>query len=100
MATFPTFFGNIARENVFCDILERKNDFLSYKNKKLKKWRNWDFSQRIDPFFWSKNSHFSTFFFGNIGKEYVLRYSKTKIAYPEYKKKLKRSKNWDFLKRG
>ena len=29
--------GNIAQENVFYDILERKNAFLGYKNKKFKK---------------------------------------------------------------
>ena len=31
------FFGNIGNENVFYDILERKNSFLGFKNKKLKK---------------------------------------------------------------
>ena len=31
------FFGNIGQENVFYDILERKNAFLGYKNKKFKK---------------------------------------------------------------
>ena len=37
MAIFPIFFlGNIGQENVFYDILERKNAFLSYKNKKFK----------------------------------------------------------------
>ena len=28
------FLGNIGQENVFWDILERKNTFLEYKNKK------------------------------------------------------------------
>ena len=28
--------GNIGQENVFYDILERKNAFLGYKNKKFK----------------------------------------------------------------
>ena len=38
MAIFPTFYvlGNIGQENVFYDILERKNALLSYKNKKFK----------------------------------------------------------------
>ena len=31
------FLGNIGQENVFDDILERKNAFLGYKNKKFKK---------------------------------------------------------------
>ena len=30
------FFGNIDQENVFHDILERKNAFLGYKKKKSK----------------------------------------------------------------
>ena len=29
------FLGNIGQENVFYDILERKNGFLGYKNKKF-----------------------------------------------------------------
>ena len=41
MAIFPTFFlGNIGQENVFYDILERKNTFLGYKNMKSKKSKN------------------------------------------------------------
>ena len=31
------FFGNIGQENVFSDLLERKNAFVAYKNKKFKK---------------------------------------------------------------
>ena len=31
------FFGNVGQENVFYDILRRKNAFLGYENKKLKK---------------------------------------------------------------
>ena len=34
------FLGNIDQENVFCDILERKNAFLGYKNNKLNKSKN------------------------------------------------------------
>ena len=34
------FLGNIGKEKVFYDILERKNTFLGYKNKKFKKWKN------------------------------------------------------------
>ena len=34
------FLGNIGQENVFYDILERKNAFLGYKNKKFKKSKN------------------------------------------------------------
>ena len=73
-AIFSTFFflGNIGQENVFYDILDLKNDFLAYKNKKFKKSKNWHFSKWVNPWFWSKNCHFSNFFFwGNIGQKNV-----------------------------
>ena len=57
------FFGNKRQENVFYDILERKNGFLCYKNKKFKKWKNCHFSKGVSPWFWSKTGHFSMFFF-------------------------------------
>ena len=66
------FLSSIRQENVFYDILEPKNTFLGYKNKKFKKSKNWHFSKGVNPCFWSKNGHFSNFFFlGNIGKENV-----------------------------
>ena len=66
------FLGNIGLENVFYDILERKDVFLAYKNKKFKKSKNWQFSKRVNPWFWSKNDHFSNFvFLGNIGLKNV-----------------------------
>ena len=36
----PFFLDNRGQENVFYDILERKNAFLGYKNNKFKKWIN------------------------------------------------------------
>ena len=68
----PLVLGNKGLENVFDDILERKNAFLGYKNKKFKKSKNWHFSKRVNPWFWSKNGHLSNFFFlGNIGQKNV-----------------------------
>ena len=64
---FSNFFlGNIGHENVFDDILERKYGFLGYKNKKFKKSKNWRFSKRVYPWFWSKNGHFFQLFFKAI----------------------------------
>ena len=37
---FLFFLGNIGKENVFYDILEGKNAFLGYKNKKFKQSKN------------------------------------------------------------
>ena len=57
---------------MFYDILEQENAFPAYKNKKLKKSKNWDFSKGVNPWFWSKNGHFFIFFFlGSIGQENV-----------------------------
>ena len=57
------FLGNIGKENVFYDILERKNDFLGYKTRSRK-------SRKIDIFqkgsthgFGPKMAIFPTFFF-------------------------------------
>ena len=58
-----SFLRNIGQQNVSYDILERKNAFLGYKNKKFKKSKNWHFSKGVNPWFWSKNGHFSKFFF-------------------------------------
>ena len=104
MAIFPTFFflGNIGQENVFYDILERKNAFKGYKNKESKKSKNWHFSQGVDPWFWSKNGLFSNFcFLGNIGQENVFYgILERKNASRGYKnKKSKKSQNWHFTQR-
>ena len=58
---FSNFFssGNIGRESVFYDIVERKNVLLGYKNKKFKKSRNWHFPKGFNWWFWSKNAHIS-----------------------------------------
>ena len=55
--------GNKVQENVFYDILERKNAFLGYKNMTFKKTKNYDFSKGVNPWFSSKNGHFSVFVF-------------------------------------
>ena len=66
------FLGNIGNKNVFYNILAQKYVFLRHKNKKFKKSKNWDFSKGVNPWFWSKNGHFSNFLFsGNIGQQNV-----------------------------
>ena len=70
--------------------------FLAYKNKKFKKSKNGHFTKGVNPWFWSKNGHFSNFFFlGNIGEENVFDdILERKNAFLGYKnKKLKKSKN-------
>ena len=90
------FLGIIGQENVFYDILKRKNPFLGYKNKEFKKSKNWHFSKGVNPWFWSKNGHFSNFFF--LGKR-----DKKNVSYDikicGYKnKKIEKSKNCHFSK--
>ena len=85
MAIFPTFFlGNIAQENVFYDILERKNAFRGYKNQKLK-------SRKIHIFPWNllnkiglKMDIIPTFFF----RQY--RPGKCLLRYARARKRLSR----------
>ena len=60
------FLGNIGQENVFYDILQRKIAILGYKKIKFKKSKNWHFSKGVNRWFWSKNGHFSNFFFQAI----------------------------------
>ena len=93
------FLGNIDQENDFYHILERKNAFLGYKNKKFKKSKNWHFSKGVNPSFWSKNGHFSNFFFlGNINQENVFYdILERKNALLGYKnKRFNEAKNWHF----
>ena len=91
-----SFLDNIGQKNVFYDILEWKNVFLGYKNKKFKKWKNWHFSHGFGP----KMVIFPTFIFGNIGQENVfydiLERKNVFLGYK--KKKFKKSKNWHFSK--
>ena len=96
---FQVFFlGNIGQENVFYDIVERKNAFLGYKNKKFKKSKNWHFSPMV---FVQKWPFFELCFLGNVGQENVFYdILQRENAFLRYKNmKFKKSKNWHFLKR-
>ena len=96
------FLGNIGLENVFYDILERKNTFLGYKNTKFKKSKNCHFCKGVNPWFLDKNGHFCNFFFlGKIGQENIFYdiLEQKKKGFLGYKnKKFKKSKNCHFSK--
>ena len=90
------FLGNIGQENIFYDILKRKNAFLGYKNKNFKKPKNCHYSKGVNPWFLQKNGHFSNFFLlDNIHQENVfydiLERKNIFLAYKN--KKFKKSKN-------
>ena len=97
-----SFLGDIGKENVFYDILEPKNAFLGYKNKKFKKSKNWNFSKGDNPWFLvQKCPLFRHFFLGAIGQENVfydiLQWKSVFLGYKN--KKFKTSKNWHLSKR-
>ena len=90
------FLGNIGQENVFYDILQRKNAFLSYKNKKFKKPKIVIFPNRLTYGFGPKMAIFPTFYFlGNIGQENVFNdILEQKNAFLSYKNnKIQNAKN-------
>ena len=73
------FLSNLDQDNVFYDILERKNLFLGYKNKSFKNSKNWHFPKGLTHGFGPKVPFFQLFFFRQLrpGK-CLLGYSRTK----------------------
>ena len=64
------FFREYRPGKCFYDVLERKNAYLGYKNKKLKKSKKNTFFQRLTHGFGPKMAIFPMFFFlDNIGQE-------------------------------
>ena len=57
------FLGDIGQENVFYDILDRKNVFVEYKNKKFKTRKIDIFPKGLSHDFGPKMAMFPTFFF-------------------------------------
>ena len=89
-------------ENVFYDILERKNALLGYKNKRLKKSKNCYFSKGVNPLFLDKNGLFGNFFLlGKIGQENVFYNNlEPKNAFLRSKKKVQKVEKSLFFQRG
>ena len=66
------FLGDIDQENIFYDILERKNTILGYKKRGSKSRKIDIFPKGLTHGFGKKNGHFSNIFvLGNIGQENV-----------------------------
>ena len=96
MAIFSTcfFLGNIGQENVFYDILERKNAFLGYKKRSSKSRRMAIFPTCLSHCFGPKIAIYPTsFFLGKRDTENVFYdILEGKNAYLKYKdKKIKKS---------
>ena len=83
---FSNFFlGNVVKEKVFYDILERKHAFLGYKKKGSLKSRKSDiFPEGLTNGLGPKRAIFRTFFF----RQY--RPGKCLLRYPRTKKRLSR----------
>ena len=60
------FLGNLGQENVFYDILARKNAFPGYKNKKFKKTKILTFFQRGLPMVLFQKWPFFQFFLDQL----------------------------------
>ena len=100
---FQSFFlSNISQENVFYNILEQKNACLGYKNKMLKKSKNWHFSKGVTSWFWSKNGHYYNFFFVEYSSgKVLLRYCTTKKRRCRlWKQEIQKVKNLTFFESG
>ena len=65
------FLGNIGKEKVFYNILEQKNAFLNYQNKKFKNSKNLHFSKETHRFGPKMAISPSFFCLGTIGQENV-----------------------------
>ena len=96
MGMFGTFFlVNIGQENLFYNILERKNAFLAQKKQSSKSRKIEIFPKGLTHGFGPKISIFSTFFLGIIGLESVFWDTlERKNAFLGYKnQEVKKSKN-------
>ena len=96
------FLSSRGQENGFYDIQEQREDFLRYKNQKFKKSKNWGFSKGVNPWFWSKNGHFSNaFFLDNIGQENVFYdILERKNAFLGYKNKSSKIRKIEIFPKG
>ena len=87
---------------MFYHILERKNIFLGYKNKKFKKSKNWHFSKGASPWFWSKIGHFSNFCFSqkNHGNVFYDILERKKTTFYAIKTRISNSRKIDIFPKG
>ena len=97
-----SFLSNLGHENVFYDIQERKNAFLGYKNKKYKKSKKCDFSNGVNPCFWSKNGQCSNSFFSAIQarKMSFMIFQNEKTPFQAIKSRSPKSRKIDIFPKG
>ena len=87
----------------FSIFYNEKNAFLGYKNKKIEKSKNGHFSKGVNPWFWSKNCHFSNFLLlGNIGQKnvFVFDIQEQKSPVLAIKKEVQKVEQLPFFEKG
>ena len=100
---FVTFFYSQFRPaKCDCDILERKNAFLGYKNNNFKKSKNWHFFTGVNPLIFSKDGLFSNFFFQAIQatKMSFMTFQNEKLPFQAIKTRSSKSRKIDIFPKG
>ena len=100
LAIFPFFFREYWPEKCVLRYFRTKNLFLGYKNKKLKKSKNYQFSKGVSSWFWSRiGNFFHQFVLGKIGRENVFHdiLESKNACLVQKSNQLKQSKNWYFF---
>ena len=89
------FLGNIDNENLFYNILERKNVSLAYKKRGSKSRKIEFFLKGYAMVLVKKWPFFHVFFLGNIGQENVFyKFLEQKNAFLAYKNKTFKKSNF------
>ena len=104
MPIFPPFLflSNKSQENVFYDILERKNAVLGYKNKKFKQLKIDFFPKGLTQGFCLKVASFPIFFFQAIlgRKIFFMIFQNKKTPFKAIKTRSSKSRKIDILPKG
>ena len=88
---------------MYYNILERKNSVVGFKNKELKKTKNWYVFVGVSPWVWSKIGHFFiSFFLRKLDQENVFYDIVQQRKPPFYaeKQKVEKVEKLSFFQRG
>ena len=96
------FLCNKGLDNVFFDILERKNSFLGYKHKTFKTSKNSHFCKGVNPWIWSRNGHFSKFILQaiQVRKMSFMIFQNDKTPFQAMKTRSSKSRKIDIFPKG
>ena len=99
---FQIFFQGKQGKKYFYDILEERNAFQDYKNKKFKNSKNWDFFKRVSPWFWSKiDNFFQISMLGKISQKNVFTiFLKEETPFQTVKTKSSKSQKIEIFPKG